>query len=600
MFLQDDFYQSDPNVVSMVMTQLSLKAGLKAWGDKAHTAARNEMKQLHMRDTFKPMHWRELSHTQRQMVLESHMFLKEKRDGKTKGRTVAGGNKQRGYIPKEDASSPTVATESVLLTCIIDAEEERDVAVIDIPNAFIQTRVEDEKDMAFIKIRGVLVDILVELAPDVYQPYVTKDRKGVEQLLVQCQNALYGTMVASLLYYRKFAKSLTDIQFTINPYDPCVANKIIDAKQMTICWHVDDLKVSHSNPKVMDRIIKYLRQEYESIFEDGTGEMVVSRGKIHEYLGMTLDYSVRGQVKITMLDYVDAILTAFDIAEPKGAGTKSSAASDNLFTVNEDCEKLSPEKAVQFHNLVAKTLYATKRARPDTCTAIAFLTTRVRAPDKDDWKKLVHLMRYIRGTRNLPLILSANGSGILKWWVDASFAVHPNLRGHSGGGLSMGHGFPIVASSKQKLNTRSSTEAEIVGADDFMPAVCWTRYFMESQGYEVNDNIVYQDNKSSILLEKNGKASSSKRTKHINIRYFFITDRVRNNEVSVVWCPTGDMIADFATKPLQGALFKKFRDMIMGVVPAQDPGKGKSKITPKDTTSVQMPSNGNKDLVTAK
>ena len=93
------------------------------------------------------------------MVLESYMFLKEKRDGKTKGRTVAGGNKQRGYISKEDASSRTVATESVLLTCIIDAEEGRDVAVIDIPNAFVQTRIEHEKDMAFIKICGVLVDI---------------------------------------------------------------------------------------------------------------------------------------------------------------------------------------------------------------------------------------------------------------------------------------------------------------------------------------------------------------------------------------------------------------------------------------------------------
>jgi hypothetical protein len=590
MFVQDDFYQSDPDVVAMVMTQLSLKAGLKAWGNKAHTAAHSEMKQLHMRDTFKPWHWRELSHTQRQMVLESHMFLKEKRDGQTKARTVAGGNKQRGYIRKEDASSPTVATESVLLTCIIDAEEERDVAVIDIPNAFVQTRVEEEKDMAFIKIRGVLVDILVEIAPEVYKDYVTKDKKGVPQLLVQCQNALYGTMVASLLYYRKFAKSLTDIDFIINPYDPCVANKIIDGKQMTICWHVDDLKASHVKVKVMNRMIKYLRQEYESIFEDGTGAMVVSRGKVHKYLGMTLDFTVRGQVKISMFDYIDEILAAFDKAEPNCAGTKSSAAPSNLFTVNEDCEKISGEKAVEFHNLVAKTLYATKRARPDTCTAIAFLTTRVREPDKDDWKKMVHMMRYIRGSRKMPLILSANGSHILKWWVDASFAVHPNLRGHSGGGLSLGRGFPVVGSTKQKLNTRSSTEAELVGADDFMPAICWTRYFMEAQGYKVEDNVLYQDNKSSMLLEKNGKASSSKRTKHINIRYFFITDRINMNELSVVWCPTGNMIGDYATKPLQGAVFKKFRDFIMGVVPVEEPGPDKSK--PIGGTSTSRRPNG--------
>ena len=143
--------------------------------------------------------------------------------------------------------------------------------------------------------------------------------------------------------------------------------------------------------------------------------------------------------------------------------------------------------------------------------------------------------------------LSADGSHILKWWVDASFAVPPNLPGHSGGGLSMGRGFPIVGSYKQKINTQSSTESEIVGAaDDSMPPVCWTRYFiMEAQGYKIVDNLMYQDNKSSILLEKNGKALSSKRTKHIYVRCFSITDRIQQDKLSVVWCPTGNMIGDY-------------------------------------------------------
>jgi hypothetical protein len=365
------------------------------------------------------------------------MFLKQKQDGKIKGRTVAGGNKQRDYISKKDYSSPTVSTESVLFSCIIHAEEEHDVAVVDIPNAFVQTRVENEKDMVFIKIRGILVEILVEIAPDVYKSYVSKDKKGSKQFLVQCQNALYGTIVASLLYYRKFVKSLTDVDFLINPYDPCVANKMIEGEQMTICFHADDCKLSHRKTKVLDSMIEYLRQEYESILEDGYGKMTMSRGKIHKYLGMTRDYTLRGQVKITMFDYIDEILNAFDKAEPKGGGTETSTVPDSLFKVDESCEKLKQDKAVEFHNLVAKILYSTKQARPDTCTAIPFLTTRVRAPDKD-WNTLVRLMIYIRGTRTMPLILSANGSGILKWWVDASFAVHPNMHGHSGGGLSLG------------------------------------------------------------------------------------------------------------------------------------------------------------------
>ena len=336
--LFQDTVEERPDVVAAIMTQLSLKAGLRRWGSKAKTAVHAEMKQLHFRDTFEPLHWHEMNDTQKKSVLESHLFIKEKKDGRMKGRIVAGGNKQRDFISKEEASSPTVATESVLLTCVIDAEEERDVAVVDIPNAFIQTRVEDEKDMAIIKIRGVLVDVLVDIAPSVYSRYVTTDKKGNKQLVVRCLNAIYGTMVASLLYYRKFRKSLEDTGFEFNPYDPCVANKIVKGKQLTICFHVDDCKISHVLTKVVDTMVKWLRKEYESIFEDGSGQMTVSRGKVHTYLGMTLDYRTKGCVKVTMLDYVEEIIDAFEKADPKSSGTKTSAAPDNLFKVDEDCK----------------------------------------------------------------------------------------------------------------------------------------------------------------------------------------------------------------------------------------------------------------------
>ncbi len=100
---------------------------------------------------------------------------------------------------------------------------------------------------------------------------------------------------------------------------------------------------------------------------------------------------------------------------------------------------------------------------------------------------------------------------------------------------------------------------------DCMPAILWSRYFLEAQGYGAIDLILYQDNMSAMLLQENGKASSSKCTKHIHICYFFITDRIRNKELRVEWLPTENMIADFMTKPLQGATFKSFRDQIMGV-----------------------------------
>ena len=119
---------------------------------------------------------------------------------------------------------------------------------------------------------------------------------------------------------------------------------------------------------------------------------------------------------------------------------------------------------------------------------------------------------------------------------------------------------------KQKVNTQSPTESELVGVNKMMSLILWTRYFLNHQGFKVNDNIIFQDNKSLMLLERNGKASSGKRTKHINVRYFFITDQIWKGEARVEWCPTKEMVADFLTKPLQGAHFKRFRDLIMGVL----------------------------------
>ena len=94
--------------------------------------------------------------------------------------------------------------------------------------------------------------------------------------------------------------------------------------------------------------------------------------------------------------------------------------------------------------------------------------------------------------------------------------------------------------------------------------ILWTKLFLEEQGYEVEQNILYQDNKSAILLEKNGKRSSSKRTRALNIRYFFITDQVEKGNMYIEYCPTGEMTADFMTKPLQGELFSRFKKRIMG------------------------------------
>ena len=237
--------------------------------------------------------------------------------------------------------------------------------------------------------------------------------------------------------------------------------------------------------------------------------------------------------------------------------------------MNEDSPRLGTSESEAFHTVVAKLLFLCKRARPDMQTAVAFLCTRVKGPTNEDQMKLVRAVRCLRATKDLTLTLRADNLSVVKWWVDAAFAVHPDMKSHTGGTMSLGTGSVYSMSRKQRLNTKSSTEAELVGADDVLPQALWTKYFLEEQGYSVNTTL-YQDNQSAIKLEHNGRASSGKRTRHLNIRYFFITDRVARKELTVVYCPTKQMVADFFTKPLQGSLFRKFRDQIMGMAPMEE------------------------------
>ena len=531
-----------------------MKKGIKLYGDAGVEAVLKELRQLHDRKVLEPKDARSLSPSERKAALQYLMFLKEKRNGTIKGRGCADGRKQRDYINKEEASSPTVAIESVMISCTIDAKEKRDVATIDIPGAFMQA---DMEDIVHMKLEGTMAELLVKIDPELYRKYIQVEN-GKTVLYVELRKALYGTLKAALLFWKKLTGQLKKWGFVTNPYDWCVANKDINGSQCTILWHVDDLKISHVDPNVVTSIIDMIAQEFGK-----EAPLTINRGKIHDYLGMQLDYSDDNKVKITMFDYIKNML---DEIPDDMSGESNTPAAQHLFEVNnEDPVKLDSTKSILFHHLVAKLLFLCKRARPDIQTAVAFLCTRVKEPDQDDYKKLARVFKYLRSTPDLPLTLEADNLKIMKWWIDASFAVHPDMKSHTGGAFSLGSGVVYGTSTRQKINTKSSTEAELVAANDVLPQVLWTKYFLEAQGYATSNAIVYQDNQSAMLLENNGRASSSKRTRHLNVRYFFIHDKIESKEVRVEYCPTGDMIGDFFSKPLQGALFTKFRNIIMNV-----------------------------------
>lgn len=252
------------------------------------------------------------------------------------------------------------------------------------------------------------------------------DKKGKPVLYVELRKALYGTLRAAILFWQQLSEKLKEWDFTINPYDWCVANKNINGKQCTILWHVDDLKISHVDPAVVTEIIELLKEEYGK-----ESELSIHRGKVHKYLGMTLNYSIDGKVMIVMKDYIEEMLAGLP-KEMSGILAVSPAANHLFIVDDKNPVKLNEEMAVIFHHNTAKLLFLCKRARPDIQTAVAFLTTRVKSPDEDDYRKLGRVMKYLRVTLEMPLTLEADNMKIMKWWVDASYAVHPDMKSHAG------------------------------------------------------------------------------------------------------------------------------------------------------------------------
>ena len=193
-----------------------------------------------------------------------------------------------------------------------------------------------------------------------------------------------------------------------------------------------------------------------------------------------------------------------------------------------------------------------KRGRPDIETTVSFLMKRLSKSETDDWMKLRRLIGFIQRTIDEIRVIGATSLTEIMSFVDSAYPVHENMRSHTGGLVSFGIGAAHARTTTSKINVKSATESELVATVEYLPYTLWFRHFiMEAQGYSLKDNVIYQDNKSAILMKINGRNSCTGNSRHINIRYFWIKDRVDNKELRIEYLPTHIMLANYYTKPLQ-------------------------------------------------
>ena len=315
-------------VTGLVFNQMSAKAGLKKHGERAWKALLKELKQLKDLDVFKAVHASSLTEKQKREALREITVLKEKRDNTLKGRTCADGRSQRGRYPKEETASPTLSNDSAMLNLITAAIEGRDVAIADVAGAYLKA---DMNDFVLMKLEGATVDIMLELDPGLEDFVAVENGKRV--LYMQLIKALYGCVQSALLWYKLFSSTLEGLGFVLNPYDLCVANAIIDGKQCTIGWYVDDNIITHVDPNQVTWVIDKIEERF--------GKMVVSRGKSHEFLGMKLDFLEDKTVTVGMKEHIKGAIADFPEDIIRNAATP---AAKYLFETNDTDEKLLPSR----------------------------------------------------------------------------------------------------------------------------------------------------------------------------------------------------------------------------------------------------------------
>jgi guanyl-specific ribonuclease Sa len=457
---------------------------------------------------------------------------------------VAGGDQQDKEL-YESLSSPTVSTSSVLAVAAIAANQSRSVWTCDIEGAYLNAPMKPTGVLVFMRLDPMLARILVEMYPE-YAIFM--QRNGT--IVVQLDQALYGWVEASRLWFEHLTSTLTAGGYIQNPYDRCVFNRTDEeGVQLTTCLHVDDLLVTCSSDAAASRLFAVLECSYP-------GKVKTKPGPVVDYLGMTLDFRCKGEVKITMDNNINQILEECGVT--KG---RTTPAGEHLFDIREDDARLDPDAKRTFHSIVCKVLFVAMRVKPECMTAVSFLTGRVQDPGEDDQKKLYRLLGYLYETRGTGIVLRIGDEMKVSSYIDAAYGVHKESgKSHTGSFVTIGEGGPIyVSSGKQKVVTKSSTEAELIATSDKAGNGISLNHFLREQGHAMGPVTLHQDNTSTITLLKRG-GPASERTRHLSIREFWLTQQINDGVVTIQHLPTEAMYANILTKPVvQGAQFQKER-----------------------------------------
>jgi len=530
-------------------------AAPEALSEAEKSAALTELKQLDSYGVFGPVDASKLSFEEIRAAIPTVMLVNEKYapDGtysKTKGRLVI-----KGYKDTEDVGavdSPTVCQEVIMIALNVATSKNYDIDIFDVRAAFLEAMLDRPNVLA--QIDQDLGNMLADLKPELNQ-----GRLPDGCLLVRLKKALYGLKEAPLRWYETLCKCLVDLGFTRSRYDKCLFLRNSPEGLHYVLVHVDD--ILSSGPRTsMDWLRNGLHHRFKEVSENINPHHF-------NYLGMTAKRDRnKHTIELTQTKYIDNIIQRLELTSSQ---VSSTPCNEQLFVDESKRGPLETSLIPMFTSLVMLMLYVTK-SRPDIKVAVIYLTTKLKNPTVEDWFKMIKIARYLNGTRDLPLRITGSSLNLVGS-ADAAFAVHKDMKSHTGSLLWFGdQNAPILSGSrKQSLVTRSSTEAELVALDSVSHDAVWLRKVLQEMGLaQDGPTIVQQDNKSCILMAERGYHGKNSRA--VDIKYFWVSERVHEGELKLEYVQSNRMLADGLTKALGTAHFCEWRDRILNLTKDED------------------------------
>ena len=489
-------------------------------------------------------------------VLPCSIFLKEKYDAdknylKLKARLVAHGNRQilDDLFGAKDVDSPTVSLAVVNILLQLAAAGNWKKRVVDIAGAYLNA---DLKTPEYMRIpANVVAMIEARLAQSGESMESVKQPDG--SVVVELQKALYGLRQAGREWYELLSFFLTSQGYTRSDVDKCLFTKTVGDVICHLAIYVDDILIISNSDTEVDLITRALETRF--------GQITIQEGETMSFVGIEILTDSAGNVRLRQRGYIGDILAHFGVDQGQSA---DYPCTGNIMDAAKPTE-LDFDVA-RFKSGVMKMMYLSTRTRPDIAFVVSALACRAERPKQSDWERLVHLAKYLNGTKDDCLIFKYGGMIELSAFVDASFMTHRDMRGHTGYCIfadKIGSAAILYRSVKQKTVADSSTEGEVIALHELVQHLLWVISIYEDMGVQISKPVsVHNDNQSNLTLHSKDVVNFKGRSKYISRKYFSVFEHIESGELKLVWTGTDDLVADFLTKAIHGGKFKKFKIQI--------------------------------------